>query len=303
MTTQRSTDQHRKPVTLLGLGPMGLSLAQTLLRRGHPLTLWNRSPEKADGLVAEGARRARTAAEAVAASPVTLVCLAGYATMYEVLEPAAAALEGRSLVNLCSGTPAEAHAAVTWSGERGARYLDGAVMVPPPMVGEPGAVFLYSGPREVFDEHLEPLTSLGDPRHLGEDPGLAVLYNTAMLDMMYTTLNGWLHATALVGSAGVPARQFAELALGWFMPAVVDYAALARQAPDLDAGTYPGTLNTLEMNLNALEHITRTSQEQGIDSAHPRLMKEIAGRAVAEGHGGRNYLAVYELFKKATPHP
>lgn len=282
---------------------MGMALAETLVQRGHPLTVWNRSPEKAGGLVAKGARLARTAAEAVAASPVTLVCLTDYDTMHKVLEPAAEALRGRCLVNLNSGTPAEAHAAVAWSGERGVRYLDGAVMVPPPMVGEPGAVFLYSGSRDVFEELLEPLTNLGDPRYLGEDPGLAVLYNTAMLDMMYTTLNGWLHATALVGSAGVPAQRFAELALGWFMPTVVDYAALARQAPDLDAGHYPGTLNTLEMNLNALDHITRASQEQGIHSDHPRLMKEIAERAVAEGRGGQNYLAVYELFKKATPRP
>lgn len=303
MTTQHSTDQHSSPVTLLGLGPMGVALAETLLKRGHPLTVWNRSPQKADGLVARGARRARTVAEAVAASPVTLVCLSGYEAMYEVLEPAAEALRGRCLVHLSSGTPSEARAAVMWSGERGVRYLDGAVMVPPPMVGEPGAVFLYSGSREVFEEHLELLAGLGDPRYLGEDPGLAVLYNTALLDMMYTTLNGWLHATALVGSAGVRAQEFAELALGWFMPAVVDYAVLARQAPDLDAGIYPGTLNTLEMNLNALDHIARTSREQGIDLDHPRLMKEIAERAVAEGHGGRNYLAVYELFKKATPRP
>jgi 3-hydroxyisobutyrate dehydrogenase-like beta-hydroxyacid dehydrogenase len=303
MTTQQPTDLKKKPVTLIGLGPMGMALAETLLRKGHPLTVWNRTPEKADGLVAKGARRARTVAEAVAASPLGIVCLSDYATLYEVLEPAAEALRGRALVNLCSGTPAEAHAAVEWSRERGADYLDGAVMVPPPMVGEPGAVFLYSGSPAVFEQHLEPLTSLGDPRHLGEDPGLAVLYNTAMLDMMYTTLNGWLHATALVGSANVSAETFAELALGWFMPVVVDYAALAREAPDLDAGHYPGTLNTLEMNLNALDHITRTSEEQGIHADHPRLMREIAERAVAEGHGGRSYLAVHELFKKPAPRP
>ncbi|MEU3528080.1 NAD(P)-binding domain-containing protein [Streptomyces sp. NPDC038707] len=303
MTTQHSTEPKNKPVTLLGLGPMGKALAGTLLRKGHPLTVWNRSPEKADDLVARGARRARTVAEAVTASPLTLVCLTDYATMYQVLEPAAEALAGRALINLNSGTPAEAHAAVAWSRERGVGYLDGAVMVPPPMVGEPGAVFLYSGSRDVFEQHSEPLTSLGDPRYLGADPGLAVLHNTAMLDMMYTTLNGWLHATALVGSAGVSAQEFAELALGWFMPVVVDYATLAQRAPDLDAGHYPGTLNTLEMNLNALDHITRTSEEQGVHSDHPRLMKEIAERALAEGHGGESYLSVHELFKKAAPIP
>ncbi|MBP2400985.1 NAD(P)-binding domain-containing protein [Streptomyces syringium] len=51
---------------------MGLALAATLLEQGHPTTVWNRTPEKADGLVVQGARRAATIADAVAASPVTV---------------------------------------------------------------------------------------------------------------------------------------------------------------------------------------------------------------------------------------
>ncbi|OKI02444.1 6-phosphogluconate dehydrogenase [Streptomyces sp. CB02923] len=301
MTTQQATDVRPDPVTVIGLGPMGTALAEAFLDKGHSLTVWNRTPEKADGLVAKGAVRARTVAEAVAASPVTLVCLKDYEAMYEVLQPAAAVLEGRALVNVNSGTPSEARAAVGWCEERGIDYLDGAVMVPPPLVGGPGAVFLYSGSRSVFDRHHRTLTSLGDPRHLGEDAGLAVLHNAALLDMMYTTINGYLHATALVASAGISARTFAELAFGWFMPTVVGYGSLGEQALSLDTADYPGALGTLEMNLTALEHITRTSEEQHVSSEHPRLMEETARRAVAGGYGGQNYFAVYELLKKAVP--
>ncbi|MFJ6660740.1 NAD(P)-dependent oxidoreductase [Streptomyces sp. NPDC091377] len=290
-------DSPASPVTLVGLGPMGLALAEALLRKGHPLTVWNRTPAKADPLVAKGARLAATVDEAVGASPLTVVCLNDYDTLYAVLEPAADALGGRTLVNLNSGTPKEAQTALAWARKHGIDYLDGAIMVPPPLVGEGGAVFLYSGPREVFDRHHTPLRSLGDPRHLGEDIGIAVLYNTALLEMMYTTMNGWLHATALVSSANVSARQFAELALGWFMPTVVDYASLAQDAASLDAAHYPGALGNLKMNLNALEHITRTSEEQGVHSDQPRLLKALAERAVADGYGDLSYLALYELFK------
>lgn len=281
---------------------MGIALAGALLKQGHSLTVWNRTPEKADDLVSRGAHRAGSAAEAVAASPVTFVCLDNYDTLYRVLDATGTALDGRTLVNLTSGTPNEARAALAWSTERGIDYLDGAIMVPPPLVGEPEAVILYSGRQGAFDEHQKTLRSVGgDPRYLGADVGLAVLYNTALLEMMYATMNGWLHAAALLDSANVSARQFAELALGWFMPAVVDYASLADQAPDLDAAHYPGALGTLEMNLNALQHITRTSEEQGVFSDQPRWMQQIAEQAVAAGHGSQNYLAIYELFKKARP--
>ncbi|MFF5253970.1 NAD(P)-dependent oxidoreductase [Streptomyces leeuwenhoekii] len=298
MTTQQSTLRHGNAVTVVGLGPMGEALAETLLAQGHPLTVWNRTPGKADGLVARGAHRAATVADAVSASPLTVMCLKDYDTLYGVFEPAGDALAGRTLVNLNSGTPKEARAAVLWAQERGAEYLDGAIMVPPPLVGHPDSVFLYSGSREVFDKHRAALAALGDPRYLGSDPGLAVLYNTALLDMMYATLNGWLHATALVGSANVSAVEFAELALGWFMPTVLDPGWLLARAPDLDRADYPGDLGTMDMNLNALDHIARTTLEQGIHPDHPRLMKEIAEQAIAVGHGGHSYLSLFEVFKK-----
>lgn len=279
---------------------MGRALAEALLGQGHPLTVWNRTPDKADGLVAQGAHRAATVEEAVSASPVTVVCLNDYDTFYGVFGSAGDALAGRALLNLNSGTPKEARAAAGWADEREAEYLDGAIMVPPPLVGHPESVFLYSGSREVFDKHRATLASLGDPRHLGSDPGLAVLYNTAMLHMMYATMNGWLHATALVGSANVPAAEFADLALGWFMPTVLDPASLLAQAPALDRAHYPGDLGTMDMNLNALDHIARTTREQGIRSDLPRLMKEIAEQAVAAGHGNQNYLSLFEIFKKTA---
>lgn len=291
------TNQHSAHVTVLGLGPMGSALAETLLSRGHLVTVWNRSADKADGLVAAGAHRADTVAAALSASPLTIVCLKDYESMYEALDSADDALAGSVLVNLNSGTPVQAHAAVGWAADRGAEYLDGAIMVPPPLVGHPESVFLYSGSQEVFDKHRPTLASLGDPRYLGTDPSLAVLYNTALLEIMYATMNGFLHATALVGSANVAAVTFAELAVGWFMPAVIT-SSLAEQADDLDRANYPGDLGTLRMNLNALEHIARTSVEQGVHAGQPRFMQQLAEQAIAAGYGDNNYLSVFEIFKK-----
>ncbi|MUN36087.1 NAD(P)-dependent oxidoreductase [Actinomadura litoris] len=298
MADKESSISGDTEVTVLGLGPMGTALAAAFLDKGRGLTVWNRTPAKADGLVARGARRADTVAEAVAASPVTIVCLNDYAAFHRVLDPVGAgALAGRTLVNLNSGTPAEARAAAAWADGRGVGYLDGAIMVPPVLVGRPESVLLYSGPREVFDRYEPTLGLLGDSRLLGADPGLAVLLNTALLGMMYATLNGFLHAAALAGSADMSATEFADLALGWFMPVVLSPASLAEQAPNLDKGAYPGDFGTMTMNLNALEHIARTSVEQGVHAELPALMRELAERAIAQGRGAENYFAMFEVFK------
>jgi len=56
----------------IGLGIMGQAMALRLLEAGHPLAIYNRSPEKGAALVAAGARRARSPREAAQGSSVVL---------------------------------------------------------------------------------------------------------------------------------------------------------------------------------------------------------------------------------------
>ncbi|MCJ7780453.1 MAG: NAD(P)-binding domain-containing protein, partial [Acidimicrobiia bacterium] len=73
-------------VTVIGLGAMGSALAATLIEKGHAVTVWNRTAAKAAPLVSAGAVQAATPRDAVAASPVTIVCVGGYADTREVLD-------------------------------------------------------------------------------------------------------------------------------------------------------------------------------------------------------------------------
>ena len=56
----------KTPLTVIGLGPMGQAMVTRFLEAGHPTTVWNRTPARADAVVARGAVRAATAADAVA---------------------------------------------------------------------------------------------------------------------------------------------------------------------------------------------------------------------------------------------
>ncbi len=51
-------------IAVLGLGAMGSRMAANLIKAGHSVTVWNRSPAAAEGLVAAGARLATTPKEA-----------------------------------------------------------------------------------------------------------------------------------------------------------------------------------------------------------------------------------------------
>ncbi|WP_169803790.1 NAD(P)-binding domain-containing protein, partial [Actinomadura rubrobrunea] len=141
-----ATSEQRAPVTVIGLGSMGTALARAFLRAGHPTTVWNRTPEKADGLVAEGAVRAATVAEAASAAELIVICVLDHRAVRAILDAAGDALAGRVVVNLTSSTPEEARQAAARAAERGVRYLDGAIMAVPTMIGSERALIFYGGP-------------------------------------------------------------------------------------------------------------------------------------------------------------
>lgn len=79
-------------VSVIGLGAMGSALAAAFLDHGLSTTVWNRSAERADALVAKGAILSATVADALAASKMTVVCLLNYDIVHEAAGPAGDAL-------------------------------------------------------------------------------------------------------------------------------------------------------------------------------------------------------------------
>ncbi|MEJ3749436.1 NAD(P)-binding domain-containing protein [Actinomycetes bacterium KLBMP 9797] len=292
----QDSDTGHTPVTVLGLGLMGQALAGAFLRAGHPTTVWNRTAAKAEPLVAQGARLAGSARDAVAASPLVIVCVSDYAAARELLDPLGAALDGRVLVNLTSGTSAQGRETAEWAATLGGGYLDGAIMAIPPAIGTADAVILYSGPRSAFEQHESTLRSLGaGTTYLGADHGLSSLHDVALLGVMWSILNGFLQGAALVGTAGVRATTFAPLVselagtvAGW----------LAGYAEQIDDGAYPALDATIDTHVGAMDHLIHESESLGINAELPRFIKALTGQAVAAGHGGHGYPAMIERFRK-----
>ncbi len=286
---------ERSAVTVIGLGQMGAALAATLLDRGHPTTVWNRSAGKAQPLVERGAQLAATPGEAVEASPLVIVCVLDYDALHATLDPVAASLAGRSLVNLTSGSPEQAQEAEAWARSHAADYLDGAIMTTPPGVGSPEMMFLYSGSQAVFETHRPTLAALGDPLHLGAEPGLASLYDAALLGLMWSTMTGWLHGTALVGAEKTEATAFTPVAIRW-LSAVTGF--LTTYAAQVDAGHYPGDDATVDVQIAAIDHLLHAAAARGIDNALPELLKATMERTRDLGHGSDSYASVIEVLRK-----
>ncbi|WP_171168798.1 NAD(P)-dependent oxidoreductase [Streptomyces sp. I05A-00742] len=283
-------------VTVLGLGSMGAALAGAFLAASHRTTVWNRTAGKADALVGKGAAEAPTAAGAVTASPLVVVCLATYDSVHEVLDPLADDLAGRTVVNLTSGSPEQAGEAAARAEKHGFRYLDGAIMTTPPGVGDPDRMLLYSGSPDAFADHRATLAALGDPVDLGADATLASLYDTALLGLMWSALTGWAHGVALIGTGGEGrAAAFTEVANRW-LGAIGFF--MNTYAPQADTGRYPGDDATLDVHLAAIDHLVHASEARGVASGLPEIFKGLARRAVDAGHGGDSWGRLVELVRE-----
>ncbi|MFJ9742294.1 NAD(P)-dependent oxidoreductase [Streptomyces sp. NPDC101166] len=283
------------PVVVIGLGLMGRAVAGAFLKAGHPTTVWNRTPSKADQLVAAGARLAPTVGDALEAGSLTIVCVTDYRAVHGLLDASGVELDGAVLINLTSGDSAQARETAQWSERRGARYLDGAIMAVPPVIGTAEALILHSGPESDFEAHKSTLGALGTVTYLGADHGLAALYDVAGLAMMWSVLNAWLQGTALLRTAGVDAATYAPFA----QQIAAEVARwLPGYAEQIDSGSFPAEVSALETDARAMAHLIEESEAVGVNAELPKLFKAMADRSIAAGHGGEQYPVLIEEFAR-----
>ncbi|WP_412075289.1 NAD(P)-dependent oxidoreductase [Streptomyces xanthophaeus] len=291
-----SVHTEQSAVTVLGLGPMGRALAGAFLDAGLRTTVWNRTPGRDRELVARGAVSARSVEEAAAASRLVVVCVVNYDAVDSLLrrEAVTDALKGRTVVNLTADTPDRARDAAAWAAEHGVRYLDGAIMTPTMTIGTPAAVFIHSGPKDLYHEHQPVLEALGGTHtHLGEEIGRAAAYDIALLDIFWTAMAGYAHAVAVARAEGITARELAPFAkgIGDLLPPVFEGLAT-----EVDNGTASAEGSPLTSVASSMAHIVHTSEAHGIDAGVMRAAEGLARRAIGQGHGTDGFIRVAELL-------
>jgi 3-hydroxyisobutyrate dehydrogenase-like beta-hydroxyacid dehydrogenase len=284
----------RTPLTLLGTGDMGTALARAWLAAGHPVTVWNRTASRAEPLAAEGATVARTAAEAVAANRLVVVCLLDDASVGEALD--GASLAGRDLVNLTTGTPGEGRGRAAWAEARGARFLDGGIMAVPPMIGAPesGGYVFYSGSPELFEEHRDTLAVPAGTRYVGADPGFAALHDVALLSAMSGMFAGVTHAFALIRQEDIAPKDFAPLLVDWLTAMA---PAVHQTADQLQSGDYTGNVvSNLAMQVAGNATLLRTAEEQRVSPELLTPYMALMERRLAQGHDDEDGTGIIELL-------
>ena len=124
-------------IGFLGLGTMGSPMANNLRKSGHTVTVWNRTPGKADALVKKGAKPAATPRQAATGQEVVFLCVADEKAVDTVLEGPDGVLAGLA--------PGAVVVDASTSGVQSARSVEqrvrakGATFLAAPLLGSKAA--------------------------------------------------------------------------------------------------------------------------------------------------------------------
>lgn len=283
-------------VTVIGLGAMGTALAKTLMYAGRKVTVWNRTPEKTEPLVALGAHGPSEFVEALAASPRVIVCVSDYQTTAELFErpDVAPLLQGRTVIQLSTGTPKEAKESEKWFDDVGASYLDGAILCWPGNIGTPSGLILIAGQKPVFEDCQTDLQHLaGDLRYLGSNIGAASTLDLAFLSRLVGVIFGSIHGALVCESEGVPVSDYTAL-----LPAN-DRAVPLTQT--ICEGTFTKVSKggaTVDVAGSAVTRIRQQANDAGINSELPDLLCDWVKRAQTAGYGSEETAAVIKVIRQ-----
>ena len=284
--------------TVIGLGAMGSALARTLLDAGRNVTVWNRSTEKIQPLVALGARGSSNFGEALEASPRVIVCLPDYDTTTELFEQpdVLPLLNGRTVVQLSTATPKEAVISEKWFSDHGASYLDGAILCWPGNIGTATGQIVVAGPESVFADCRADLQHLaGDLRYLGQNIRAPATLDLAFLSRTVGIIFGSIHGALVCEAEGVPVSEFTAL-----LPANDRAVPLTQAINDGSFDTITKAGATVDVAGSAVTRMRQQANDAGINSELPDLMCDWVKRAQKAGYGSQETAAVIKVIRQGA---
>lgn len=284
--------------TLMGLGTMGVTLARLLLRSGWRVTVWNRTAGKADALVREGATLASSAEQAVLASPLVVMCVKDYQAANDILQlgGVGAAMEGRTLVQLSTGSPQEATEMEAWAHQHRGQYLDGAIQAAPSQMGQPDTPILVSGATSAFRQ-AEPLLKVfgGGISNLGERASLACAMDLATLSYIYGSMVGFLQGALVAESEGLGVDVYGALVAG-IAPSFGEF--LRHEGQIIHSGNFAAMESPLRISVDATERIARHAGDSRLHRAFPDLAAALFRQAEEAGLAHEEAAALIKVMRQ-----
>lgn len=292
-----STNSASRRVSVIGLGAMGSTLTRLLLNNGYQVTVWNRTKEKADALVEQGAILAKNPGEAIQAGSIIVVCVYDYNVANNILQSkgTADALKGKVLIQLTTGSPHEARESEKWVTESGADYLDGAIQAAPGQMGGPDTPIFVSGSAAAFQKSESVLHTFGGGiTWLGESVDSASAMDLATLSYIYGSVLGFFHGVRIAEVSGIDVENYGSL-VAQISKSFGDF--LKHESRVIQSGDFRVSESPLKISVEATERILQQAKNANISTAFPSLAADMFRKASDAGYRDEEAAALIKVLR------
>lgn len=280
-------------VAFLGLGIMGKPMAENLVKAGHQVRAWNRTP----GKTVAGAEMARTPKEAAAGSDVVWLCVSDTAAVEQVLFGPQGAIEsvksGMVVVDSSTISPSASLQFAERVRAKGADFVEAPVTGSKIGAQNAQLIFIVGG-REETVAKLKPLfDAMGKSTvRVGENSkGLGA--KLAMNLMIALTYQGFAEALTLSGKLGVEAEKLLEL----INQSMVRSGVVEYKAPFVLKGDYSPNF-PLRLMHKDMRLMLESAEESGVDLPGLKKVEEIYQQAHRSGMDDLDYAATLQLIEE-----
>lgn len=165
-------------LAFFGTGLMGTGFVKNLIAKGHEVTVWNRTPDRAKAAVAAGARLAPSAEAALEGAEHLHLSLSDDASVDATLDPIAHAIPPTTwIIDHTTTAPTPTRARAAKFAASGHRFVHAPVFMAPVNCEQATGIMLLSGPQathEALADFLKTMT--GNLVYLGEAPDRAAAF-------------------------------------------------------------------------------------------------------------------------------
>jgi 3-hydroxyisobutyrate dehydrogenase-like beta-hydroxyacid dehydrogenase len=202
-------------VGFIGLGRMGIGMAANLLRAGHQVTVYNRTPSRAQPLVEQGARLAARLSDACRRDAV-ITMLADDGAVEDIVfghdRLIDASPEGTMHVSMSTISVALSERLATAHADARQRFVSAPVFGRPNAAAAGKLFIVAAGAATVIDACRPLFEAMGQRTFtVGDEPKAANLVKLSGNFLIASAIEALGEALALVGKGGIDSRQYLDL--------------------------------------------------------------------------------------------
>jgi len=277
-------------LAVLGLGSMGSALTHCLIKAGHNVSVWNRTPDKAEALAKAGARVFGSADDAVAASDFTIICIKSHRETVDLVGGLSVPLKGKTICDMSTGDTSDADALVAMLAERGADHLLGMINAYPSGIGGTDTTILTVGDTCAWDDYGDIIRTLGGKSaYVGQQPAALAALFAGLFTVRQGFMFGMIYGALVCQKAGIPMKVFSDQ-IPASLKLVNDYYDLfARTVPAED---YDNAEASLKVYALAQDDALKTYRSLDAPDEFIQLMHKRTKTAWDDGLGDKQLTAL-----------